>query len=114
MKKQLNEFILYTSLSGEIRVDVLLENETVWLTQKAMAELFQTSTQNITIHLKNIYESGELQEHGTCKAYLQVQIEGKRKVERKHKLQWMCVARARERERERERYYTINCVDERQ
>ena len=56
MKKQLNEFILYTSLSGEIRVDVLLENETVWLTQKAIAELFQTSTQNITIHLKNIYK----------------------------------------------------------
>ena len=86
MKKQLNEFILYTSLSGEIRVDVLLENETVWLTQKAIAELFQTSTQNITIHLKNIYESGELQEHGTCKDYLQVQIEGKRKVERKQKI----------------------------
>lgn len=85
MENQLNKFILYSTPSGEVRVDVLLENETVWLTQKAMAELFQTTTQNITMHLKNIYDANELIENRTCKDYLQVQIEGNRKVERSQK-----------------------------
>jgi hypothetical protein len=85
MENQLNNFILYSTPSGEVRVDVLLKNETVWLTQKAMAELFQTTTQNITMHLKNIYDANELIESRTCKDYLQVQIEGNRKVERSQK-----------------------------
>ena len=53
---------------------------------KSLAELFDTSTQNITIHLKNIYEDAELQEDSTCKEFLQVQLEGKRAVSRHSKL----------------------------
>ncbi|WP_280542410.1 virulence protein RhuM/Fic/DOC family protein [Chromohalobacter sp. 11-W] len=65
-------------------VDVCLDEglETVWLTQRQMAELFDVKPQNITIHLKNIYVEEELMEEGTCKEFLQVQIEGGRKVER--------------------------------
>ncbi len=81
----MNKFVLYTSPSGEVRVDVFLEDETVWLTQKAMGELFQTTPQNITIHLKNIFEEGELSESATCKNYLQVRKEGERMVERNQK-----------------------------
>ncbi len=63
-------------------MDVFVQDETVWLTQKSLAELFDTSTQNITTHLKNIYEDAELQEDATCKEILQVQMEGKREVSR--------------------------------
>ena len=61
MENQLNNFILYSTPSGEVRVDVLLENEPVWLTQKAMALLFNCSVENISLHLKNIDKSGELE-----------------------------------------------------
>lgn len=78
-----NNFILYTTPKGEVKLNVLMENETIWLTQKAMGILFNTMPQNITIHLKNIFESGELFEESTCKEYLQVQTEGSREVSRK-------------------------------
>ena len=77
-----SQIIIYQTEDGRIKLDVRLENETVWLTQKSMAELFQTTSQNITIHLKNIYEEGELEELATCKDFLQVQQEGTRNVER--------------------------------
>ncbi len=77
-----SEIILYQTEDGTTKIDVRLENETVWLTQKLMAELFQTTPQNITIHLKNIFEDGELDEISTCKDFLQVQKEGSRQVER--------------------------------
>ncbi|MEO8761621.1 MAG: cell filamentation protein Fic, partial [Bacteroidia bacterium] len=80
-----NNFIIYNNPNGEVRVDVFVQDETVWLTQKSLAELFDTSTQNITTHLKNIYEDAELQENATCKEILQVQIEGKREVSRNTK-----------------------------
>jgi hypothetical protein len=57
--------------------------DTVWLTQAQMAELFQTTSQNITMHLKNIYEDLELDAISTCKKFLQVRTEGGRQVERK-------------------------------
>lgn len=82
---QQNNFILYQTPSGEVSLSVLLKDETIWLTQKMMAELFQTTPQNITIHLKNIFEEGELQEDATCKDFLQVQQEGERTVNRKFK-----------------------------
>lgn len=82
---QQNNFILYQTPSGEVSLSVLLKDETIWLTQKMMAELFQTTPQNITIHLKNIFEEGELQEDATCKDFLQVQQEGDRTVNRKSK-----------------------------
>lgn len=80
-----NNIILYENESGKIKVDVRFEDETFWLTQKAMAELFQTTPQNITIHLKNIFSEGELDENSTCKDFLQVQQEGARTVNRNQK-----------------------------
>ena len=80
-----SNFLLYSSSDGDIKIDVRLEDETVWLTQKLIAELYQTTPQNITIHLKNIYESEELEEKATCKDFLQVQIEGNRQIKRKQK-----------------------------
>lgn len=84
-EKQESDIILYQTEDGKAKIEVRLVNESAWLTQKMMAELFQTTSQNITIHLKNIYEEGELQEEATCKDFLQVQNEGNRKVERKQK-----------------------------
>jgi hypothetical protein len=83
--KNNSEIIIYQTENGNTKLEVRLENETVWLSQKMMAELFQTSTQNITMHLKNIYDEGELEENSTCKDFLQVQNEGKRQVKRKQK-----------------------------
>jgi hypothetical protein len=80
-----SQIIIYQTEDGNTKLDVRLENETVWLTQKLMAELFQTTSQNITIHLKNIYEEGELEEIATCKDFLQVRNEGSRQVERNQK-----------------------------
>ncbi|NWO14597.1 MAG: virulence RhuM family protein [Virgibacillus sp.] len=77
--------LIYQTEDGNTKIDVRLENETVWMTQKGIAELFQTSPQNITLHVKNIYEEGELQQEVTCKYYLQVQNEGPREVKRKAK-----------------------------
>ena len=85
MENQQNNFLIYSTPNNNVRVDVFLQDETVWLTQKSLAELFDTSTQNITTHLKNIFEDAELQEDATCKEILQVQIEGKREVSRSTK-----------------------------
>lgn len=63
MENDLKKFILYTAPSGEIRVDVLLQNESVWLTQKTIAELFGVQRPAITKHLGNIFDSGELVEN---------------------------------------------------
>lgn len=76
------DILIYQLEDGKTKIDVRLENETVWMTQKAIAELYQTTPQNITLHIKNIYEEGELEENSTCKNYLQVQNEGNRKVQR--------------------------------
>jgi hypothetical protein len=78
-----SNLLFYQTDDGKIRLEVRLQDETVWLTQKHMAELFQTTSQNITIHLKNIFNEDELDETATCKDFLQVQIEGNRQVERK-------------------------------
>jgi hypothetical protein len=67
---------------GGLRLQVRLDGQTVWLTQAAMAGLFQTTPQNITLHLQGIYDDGELQEAATCKEYLQVRTEGSRQVQR--------------------------------
>jgi len=80
-----SQIIIYQTENGETKLDVRLQDETIWLPQKAMAELFQTTPQNITIHLKNIYEEDELKEVATCKDFLQVQKEGNRQVQRKQK-----------------------------
>ena len=77
-----NEIIIYQTQDGQTKIDVRIENETVWLTQNQMAELFQTTKQNISLHIKNIFKEGELTEDSTVKDYLTVQSEGSRKVSR--------------------------------
>lgn len=77
-----SEILLYQTEDGLSRIQVRLEDETVWLTQNQMVELFQTTKQNISAHIRNVYSEGELQPEATVKKYLTVQTEGSRKVER--------------------------------
>lgn len=77
-----NQIVFYQSPDGSVNIEVLYANENVWLTQKKMGDLFDTTPQNITLHLKNLYSEGELDRNSTCKDYLQVQKEGDRNVER--------------------------------
>ena len=70
------EILLYQSEDGRTRIECRFENQTLWLTQALMAELFQTTSQNITIHIRALYEEGEADEAATCKDYLQVRQEG--------------------------------------
>lgn len=76
---------LYTSADGEVQLEIQLEQDTLWMTQAQIADLFQVKPQNITMHLKNIFSEHELVEKATCKDFLQVQMEGKREVKRKRK-----------------------------
>ena len=80
-----NKIVIYQTEDGKTQLDVKLENETVWLTQAQMTELFQTTKQNISLHINNIFKEGELDSKATVKEYLTVQHEGKRTVRRKVK-----------------------------
>jgi hypothetical protein len=77
------EFVLYQTEDGRTRIQCRLDNESIWLTQAQIADLFQTTPQNVTLHLKAIFAEGELQEMATCKEYLQVRSEGDRDIKRK-------------------------------
>ena len=77
-----SNFILYTSNTGDISVNVFLENETIWLTQKSIGELFGVESNTITYHLKEIYKSQELEEISTTRKIRAVQKEGNRNVNR--------------------------------
>ena len=79
------QFLLYNTPDENIKVNVIVKDETLWLTQKAMAELFECSTDNISLHLKNIYNDGELNEISTAEEFSVVQREGNRDVRRKTK-----------------------------
>jgi hypothetical protein len=81
-----NQLAFYQSSDGSINIEVLYADENIWLTQKKMAELFDTTPQNITQHLKNIYAEKEADRTTTCKDFLQVQSEGGRNIERKSKM----------------------------
>ena len=72
-----SELILYQTEDGQTRLEVRLDQETVWLSQQLMAELFQTSKQNISLHLKNIFHEGELAENRVVKEYLTTAVDGK-------------------------------------
>lgn len=76
------QFLLYNAKEEEVFVNALVKDETIWLTQKAMAELFDCSTDNISLHLKNIYNDGELFELETTEEFSAVQKEGLREVKR--------------------------------
>jgi hypothetical protein len=77
-----SQIILYQTEDGDTRIECRFDHDTLWLTQAQIAELFQTTPQNVTLHLKAIFEEGELTEAATCKDYLQVRKEGKREVKR--------------------------------
>ncbi len=78
IKDELTEFLLYTTPEGDIKVEVILNNETVWLTQKAMAQLFCVDRSVITKHLKNIFDSGELKEISVCAKNAHTAEDGKK------------------------------------
>lgn len=76
------EILVYRTEDGRVKLDVRLENETLWLTQQLMADLFQTTKQNISLHIKSVIEEGELLPEATVKKYLTVRQEGNRQVQR--------------------------------
>ena len=76
------DIIIYQTDDGLTKIDVKIENETVWLSQQQMAELYGTTKQNISLHIKNIFDEKELNENSTVKEFLTVQKEGNRNVER--------------------------------
>jgi hypothetical protein len=77
-----SQIIIYKAEDGQIKIDVRFDSETVWLTQNALAELFQTTKQNVSLHIINIFEEAELKHEATVKRYLTVQKEGNREVSR--------------------------------
>lgn len=77
------EIVVYQTDDGRIKLEVRLQDETVWLTQQLIAELFQTTVPNISMHIRNIFEEGELTPEATIKKFLTVRCEGSREVQRK-------------------------------
>ena len=73
---------IYQSTDGETRVNVRFEKETIWLTQRQMGEVFDTTPENVLMHLKNIYKTGELDQDSTAKNFLVVRTKGSRNVRR--------------------------------
>ena len=78
-----NQITFYETEDGKVHIEVRFENENLWLPQKLLAQLFECSTDNVSLHLRNIYKEKELEENATTEEYSAVQIEGKRKVKRK-------------------------------
>lgn len=76
------EILIYQTDDGQTNIEVKIEDDTVWLTQQQMSELFQTSRTNVVEHIKHIYEEGELDEISTCRKFRQVRKEGNREVTR--------------------------------
>ena len=85
MEENNNNIVIYQTDDGTTKIDVQLEDETVWLSQQQMADLYDTTKQNISLHIKNIFDEEELDINSTVKEFLTVQKEGNRKVERKVK-----------------------------
>lgn len=77
-----NNIVIYQLEDGKTKIDIKLEDETVWLSQQQMAELFSTSRTNIIEHINNIYAEEELDKNSTCQNFRQVRIEGNRTVNR--------------------------------
>ena len=82
MDKTDNNIVIYQSEDGKVHLDVVYNEETMWLTQQQMSDLYQTSRTNIVEHIKHIYKDGELTEEATCRKFRQVRLEGNRSVER--------------------------------
>jgi hypothetical protein len=77
-----SHFLVYQTEDGTLKIDVRLEDETVWLTQQLIADLFQTTVPNVSMHIRNIFDEGELDPEATVKKFLTVRREGKRQVQR--------------------------------
>lgn len=77
-----SHFLVYQTEDGSLKIDVRLDDETFWLTQQLIADLFQTTVPNISMHVRNIFDEGELTFEATVKKFLTVRREGKRKVQR--------------------------------
>lgn len=82
---ELGDMLIYQNEKGDTKVDVYFFEKDIWMSQAAIAQLYNTTPQNITMHIKHIYEDGELNEESTCKEFLQVQTEGKRQIKRNKK-----------------------------
>lgn len=76
------KILIYQNEKGDTKIDVYFEEDTIWMSQRSMSELYQTTPQNITSHIKNIYKDGELAANSTCKDFLQVKTEGTRQIQR--------------------------------
>ncbi len=79
------EFLIFTKQNKEKTIEVIVDDESVWLSQKLIAELFGTTKQNVSLHIKNIFDNDELIENQTVKDFLTVQNEGKKEVKRNTK-----------------------------
>lgn len=81
-KRDFGDLLIYQNEKGETKIDAYFLDNTIWMTQKSISQLYQTTPQNITMHIKSIFSDGELSEEATCKELLQVQSEGSRQIER--------------------------------
>ena len=88
-----SEIVLYQTEDGRTRLEVKLENETVWLTQGQMVELFQTTKQNVSLHIQNIFEEGELTELSVVKESLTTAADGKNYATRFYNLDFVTPAK---------------------
>ena len=86
MHQDNDKILIYTSDDGQVKIEVRLEDENVWLTQNAMAELFDTTKQNISLHIKNIFEEKELDENLVVKENLTTASDGKN-----YKIKYYCI-----------------------
>ena len=77
-----SSIVIYQSEDGKVHLDVVYNEETMWLTQQQLCDLYQTSKSNVSEHIKHIFEDGELVREATVRKFRTVQIEGTRKVER--------------------------------
>lgn len=82
---ELGNILIYQTEKGDTKIDMFFQNGDIWMNQSSIARLYNTTPQNITMHIRNIYADGELDEPSTCKDFLQVQTEGKRQIKRKKK-----------------------------
>ncbi len=82
---EFGDMLIYQNEKGDTKIDVYFQENDIWMNQASIAKLYNTTPQNITMHVKNIYKDGELEENLTCKEFLQVQIEGNREIKRNKK-----------------------------
>ncbi|MDY0267130.1 MAG: hypothetical protein RBQ94_05745 [Methanimicrococcus sp.] len=80
--EEIGNILIYQNESGDTKIDVYFDDDDVWMSQKSISQLYQTTYQNIIFHITNIYSDRELEAGATCKDYLQVRNEGGRQVER--------------------------------